>query len=89
MKTKLIILPLCIFFLNASLFAFNRIAEEESIPMQKTKENKKKSEADNKDVKDTDSDTNDKSLKDKIKEKIKEKTKKDKKEGGRFGDKRF
>ena len=48
MKTKLIILPLCILFLNASLFAFSRIAEEESIPMQKsnTKEDKKKSDAD-------------------------------------------
>ena len=91
MKIRLFILLFCAVFLNASLFGFYRIAEEEVIPMQKakTREDKKKPEKEENNAKDSkdsqeepDKDSKDKSIRDKIKDK-------EKKEGGRFGDKRF
>jgi hypothetical protein len=101
MKTKLIILALCILLFNAPVFAFYQVSPgEEFIPMQKTKptkEDKKKPEkeepkdSDSKDTKDEldkdAKDSKDKSLKDKVKDKLKKD--KEKREGGRFGDKRF
>jgi hypothetical protein len=96
MKIRLFILLFCAVFLNASLFGFYRIAEEEVIPMQKakTREDKKKPEKEENDTKDSkdsqeepDKDSKDKSIRDKIKDKFKKD--KEKKEGGRFGDKRF
>lgn len=99
MKIRLFILLFCVVFLNASLFGFNRVSDEEVIPMQKakTREDKKKPEKEEKDqseakdsVEDSSKDSKDskdKSLKDKIKDKLKRD--KEKKEGGRFGDKRF